>query len=74
MEVIYSRHSRERMEERAIASPMVERLLSHPERIIHGETADEYHGTLEDGRRVIIVLSRGVEPRTVITVMLARGE
>ena len=39
-----------------------------------GETADEYSGTLEDGRRAIAVLSRGREPRTVITVMLARGE
>ena len=39
-----------------------------------GETADEYSGTLEDGRRAIAVLSRGREPRTLITVMLARGE
>ena len=50
------------------------RLLSSPQHVLEGETADEYSGTLEDGRRAIVVVSRGSEPRTVITVMLARGE
>ena len=74
MEIVYSNHALERMEEREIAGRMVESLLLRPERVVEGETADEYSGTLEDGRRAIIVLSRGREPRTVITVMLARGE
>ena len=74
MEIVYSNHALERMEEREIAGRMVESLLLRPERVVEGETADEYSGTLEDGRRAIVVLSRGREPRTVITVMLARGE
>ena len=74
MEIVYGNHALERMEEREIAGRMVEGLLLHPVRVIEGETADEYSGTLEDGRRAIVVLSRGREPRMVITVMLARGE
>lgn len=74
MEIVYSNHALERMEERGIAGVMVERLLSSPQQVVEGETADEYSGTLEDGRRAIVVVARGGEPRTVITVMLARGE
>ena len=74
MEIIYSSHARERMEEREIAGPAVEHLLINPDQVIEGETADEYSGRLGDGRRAIVVLARGGEPRVVITVMLARGE
>ena len=74
MEIVYSNHALERMEEREIARRMVEGLLSRPEQVIEGETADEYSGALGDGRRAIVILSRSPEPRTVITVMLVRGE
>ena len=74
MEIVYSNHALERMEERAITGLMVESPLSRPKQVVEGETADEYSGTLEDGRRAIVVLSRGRVPRTVLTVMLARGE
>ena len=66
--------SRTVLEERA-SQVMVESLLSRPEQVVEGETADGVHrGTLEEGRRAIVVLSRGRVPRTVLTVMLARGE
>lgn len=74
MEIVYSSHARERMEEREITSPAVEHLLINPDQVIEGRTADEYSGVLGDGRRAIVVLARGEEPRVVITVMLARGE
>ncbi len=74
MEVVYSSHARERMEEREIAGPAVEHLLLNPDQVIEGRTADEYSGWLGDGRRAIVVLARGGEPRVIITVMLARGE
>ncbi len=74
MEIIYSSHARERMEEREVTGPAVEHLLINPDQVIGGKTADEYSGRLGDGRRAIVVLARGEEPRVVITVMLARGE
>ena len=74
MEIVYSSHARERMEEREITSPAVEHLLINPDQVIEDRTADEYSGRLGDGRRAIVVLARGEEPRVVITVMLARGE
>ena len=74
MEIIYSSHASERMEEREITAVAVEHLLINPDQVIEGKTADEYSGRLGDGRRAIVVLARGGEPRLVITVMLARGE
>ena len=62
MDIIYSNHARERMEEREITGLMVESLLLRPEHVIEGETANEYSGTIEDGRRAIVVLSRGRGP------------
>ena len=52
---------------RSSTATTVESVLLRPERVVKGETADEYSGRLEDGRRAIIVVSRGRVPRTVIT-------
>ena len=39
MEIVYSNHALERMEEREIAGRMVESLLLRPERVVEGRSA-----------------------------------
>lgn len=67
MRFVYSGHARRRMRERGITESMVEQVLAAPDMLVEGETADEYTGFV-DGVLLRLYLTRGTEPRLVITL------
>lgn len=67
MRIAYSGHALIRMEQRGITAEMVERVLTAPDHLVEGETADEYTATV-DGVMLRVCLARGTEPRVVITL------
>ena len=66
MELRYSHHASQRMDEQGITRAMVEAVVSTPAPTMEGDTADEYEAAV-DGRPLRVVLTAGLEPRLVIT-------
>ena len=67
MRVGYSDHAIGRMEHRGISEEIVQRILTSPDTLIEGETADEYTA-LVGGVEVRVILARDTEPPLVVTV------
>ncbi len=70
MRVGYSRHARDQMVDRAISRQEVMQVLTSPDRLVEGVTADEYNAMV-NGRPLRVVVARNTEPPLVITVMIA---
>lgn len=67
MRIAYSDHAVTRMEKRGITEAMIQYILTTPDSLIEGQTADEYTA-LVDGVPICVVVARGTEPPLVITV------
>lgn len=67
MRLAYTKHARDKMEERGITEETVERILASPDGVSIGETAIIYNAMV-DGVELRVVVARGSEPSLIITV------
>ncbi len=67
MRIAYSRHARDKMEERGITEQVVQQILDAPDGVAVGETAVIYNAMV-NGVELRVVVARATDPSLVITV------
>ncbi|MCY3881075.1 MAG: DUF4258 domain-containing protein [Dehalococcoidia bacterium] len=67
MTIAYSRHARDKMEERGITEQVVQQILDSPDGVAVGETAVIYNAMV-NGVELRVVVARATDPVLVITV------
>ncbi len=68
MQLVYSVHARERMEERAITEEEIVAVITNPTRQSISRTGNLLYSGRVNGRELTVVIGRGSNPTAVVTV------